>query len=107
MLTATEGEGRIAQASRLQTEQWDIYQNGKRPEEEAINLVYTTEEYEVREDKASTVNSFVSVETTRFVSGETDPSNDTQWSEFLSTLKAIGRQELMDVCQSAYDRQGK
>ena len=107
LLTATEGEGRIAQASRLQTEQWDIYQNGKKPEEEAINLVYTTEEYEVREDKASTVNSFITTETNYFVSGEKNPADDTQWNEFLMTLKSIGREELMEVCQSAYDRQGK
>lgn len=107
LLTETKGEGRIAQASRLQSEQWDIYQNGKRPEEEAINLVYTTEEYEVREEKASTVNSFITTETNNFVSGEKDPSNDAQWNEFLSTLKQIGREELQDVCQSAYNRQSK
>ena len=107
LLIATEGEGRIAQASRLQSEQWDIYQNGKRPEEEAVNLIYTTDEYEIREDKASTVNSYITTETNYFVSGEKDPSNDGQWNEFLSTLKSIGRDELMKVCQDAYTRQEK
>ena len=105
LLTATEGEGRIAQASRLQTEQWDIFQNGKRPEEEAVNLVYSTEEYEIREDKAGTVNNYITTEVTYFISGEKDPSDDTVWNEFLSTLKSIGREELMKVCQDAYSRQ--
>jgi hypothetical protein len=105
LLIATEGEGRIAQASRLQTEQWDIFTNGKRPEEEAVNLVYSNEEYEVREEKAATVNNFIATETNYFVSGEKNPSDDSVWNEFLTTLRSIGREELMKVCQSAYDRQ--
>ena len=39
-----------------------------------------------------------------FFSGEKDPSNDSVWNEFLSTLDEIGRKELMDVAQSAYSR---
>ena len=104
LLTETKGEGRIAQASRLQTEQWEILQNGKHPEEEAVDLVYTNEEYEIREDKAGTVNSFVSSEAIYFVSGEKDPTNDTAWNEFLATLRSLGREQLMNVCQDAYDR---
>ena len=104
LLTETKGEGRIAQASRLQTEQWEILQNGKKPEEEAIDLVYTNEEYEIREDKSGTVNSFISSEAIYFVSGEKDPTNDTVWNEFLATLRSLGREQLMNVCQSAYDR---
>ena len=105
LLIATEGEGRIAQASRIQKEQWELYQNARTPEEEAVNLVYTTEEYEIREEKASTVNSFIYTEVNKFVSGQTDPSSDADWNTFLSTLKSIGREELMKVCQDAYDRQ--
>ena len=104
LLIAEQGEGRIAQASRLQAEQWDVFQNGKRPEEEAVNLIYTTEEYETREEKAGTVNTYIMTETNYFVSGEKDPNNDAQWNEFLTTLKSIGRSELQEVCQNAYDR---
>ena len=75
--------------------------------DECDYLKCCTEEYEVREDKASTVNSFITTETNYFVSGEKNPADDTQWNEFLMTLKSIGREELMEVCQSAYDRQGK
>ena len=100
-----EGEGRIAQTSRLLAEQWDVIQNAKRPKEIAADLVYTTEEYETREEKASTVNSYIIQEVTLFVTGEKDPNNDTQWNEFLKTLDSLGREELMKICQSAYDRQ--
>lgn len=105
LLTATEGEGRIAQASRLQTEQWKVMQEGKRPEEEAVNLVYTPEEYEVREEKAGTVNSYIATETILFVKGEKNPKDDAAWKEFISLMKKQGREELMDICQDAYDRQ--
>ncbi len=105
LLTETEGTGRIAQASRLQGEQWKLMQEGKKPEEEAVNLVYTTEEYEIREEKATTVNTYINTEVNYFVSGEKNPADDAAWDEFITTLKSIGRSELLDVCQAAYDRQ--
>ena len=91
--------------SRLQTEQWDVMENGKAPKETAENLVYSTEEYEIREEKANDVNSYISTEIIYFVSGEKDPKDDAAWENFISTMNSIGREELMKVCQSAYDRQ--
>ena len=102
---AEEGDGRVAQASRIQAAHWEIIQNRKAPEETAENLVYSAEEYEVREDKATTVNDYIGEETVYFVSGEKEITNDAEWNKFISTLKSIGRDELMRVCQSAYDRQ--
>lgn len=107
LLTATKGEGRIAQASRLQTEQWKILQEGKRPAEEVANLVYTTAEYEIREEKYTIMNDYVGSEIIRFVSGEIDPNSDADWNNFLSTLDTLGRGELMKICQDAYSRQQK
>ena len=49
----------------------------------------------------------ITTETNYFVTGEKNPADDTQWNEFLMTLKSIGREELMEVCQSAYSRQAK
>ena len=105
LTVSQKGEGRLAQTSRLLAEQWDVMQNAKRPKEIAADLVYTTEEYEIREEKASTVNSYIIQEVTLFVTGEKDPNNDAQWNEFLKTLDSLGRTELMKICQSAYDRQ--
>jgi putative aldouronate transport system substrate-binding protein len=78
--------------------------NGKHPEEIADNLVYTDEEYLVREEKAGTMESYVVSESILFVTGEKDPNNDADWNNFLDTLKELGRDELMKVCQSAYSR---
>lgn len=105
LLIAQEGEGRIAQASRLQEEQWDVVQNSKQPEETAENLVYSTEEYEIREEKAGEVNSFIEQETVLFVAGEKDVRDDAIWNKFITTLKSLGREELLEICQSAYNRQ--
>jgi len=99
-----EGTGRIAQSGRIQSELWDVMQNGKKPKETAANLIYTDEEYELREEKAGTIDSYIVSETILFVSGQKDPSDNAVWNEFLSTLKGLGRKELLDVCQSAYSR---
>ena len=100
----TQADGNIKEGQRLNTEQWDLMQNQKRPAETADSLIYTKEEYEIREDKANTVASFIASEVVLFVAGEKDPTNDAQWNEFLTTLKSLGREELMKICQDAYDR---
>lgn len=95
---------RIAQTQRLVKETWDIINAAKQAEERCIYLVYTQEEYEVREEKASLVNEYISSNVTNFFAGEKDPSNDAVWNEFIETLDEIGRAELMQVAQDAYDR---
>ena len=102
---AEEGEGRLAEASRLQTEQWTIRQSGKQPDEYTSRLVHTVKEFELREAKLTDVNSFLKNWTIYFVSGEKDPSSDSAWEEFVTTLKSLGREEIMETVQSAYDRQ--
>ena len=99
-----QAEGNIKEGQRLNAEQWDLMQNQKRPKETADSLIYTKEEYEIREEKAGTVTSFISKEIVLFVSGEKDPTNDAQWNEFLTTLESLGRSQLMKICQDAYDR---
>lgn len=104
LLVKDEGEGRIAQASRLAKEQWDIIETGTQPKEKASNLTYTKEEYQTREDKAGTVNSYINEHIILFVSGEKNVKDDTTWNEFMKTLDELGRNELLEVCQKAYDR---
>ena len=99
-----DGEGRIAQSGRIQGELWDAMKDGKHPKETAENLVYTEEEYKLREDKAGTLDSYIVSETLRFVSGQIDPTDDAAWKEFTDTVKKLGRKDLLDVCQSAYSR---
>ena len=78
--------------------------NAKEAEERCIYMVYTQDEYELREDKQGVVNSYINEQVTQFFSGQKNPADDAQWNEFLNTLKEIGREELMEVAQNAYDR---
>ena len=78
--------------------------DGKKPKETAENLVYTAEEYKKREEKAGTVDSYIVSESISFVTGQKDPKDDAAWNEFLETLKDLGRNELLKVCQGAYSR---
>lgn len=100
----SDGEGRIADANRLAKEQWDVIQGAKQPEERTNNLLYTTEEYEVREEKAGIVDSYINEQIVLFAAGEKDPNNNAAWDEFLTNLESQGRSELMKICQKAYDR---
>ena len=104
---STDAKGRIGEANRLQKEQWEIYTSDARVKEVASQLVYTDEEYEVREIKLTDCQSYIANETVKFIAGENDPTNDSSWDAFLSQIKALGREELMDITQDAYDRMYK
>ena len=96
-------EGRIAQAARLQREQWAIHEAAK--ERESVStLVYTTEEYEARELKAGNVSSYISEQSTLFATGDKDIADNKVWEEFKSTLKSLGRDEMLKIAQDAYTR---
>ena len=95
---------RIAEINRLAAESWEIIKQANMPEERCNYLVYTQEEYELREEKKGLMSSFVNEQITAFISGEKNPQDDAQWNEFLKTLDGLGRVELMEVAQKAYDR---
>ena len=99
-------EGRVADAARLQKEQWAVM-NAAKEREIVGRLVYTTEEYEAREEKAGEVSSYISEQTVLFATGEKDINNDSVWAEFKSTLTSLGRQDLMKIAQDAYSRKTK
>ena len=93
-----------AESNRLTKEVWDIRQGGNQPKETANNLVYTTEEYEVREEKAAVVSTYINEQVVLFVTGERNPKDNATWNDFLSQLDELGRTQLMEICQQAYDR---
>ena len=95
---------RIGEIQRLLGETWDVIKNGKEAKERCIYLVYTPEEYEIREETAGAVSTYINEEITNFFSGEKNPADDKVWNEFISTLDEIGRAELMEIAQSAYSR---
>jgi hypothetical protein len=73
----------------------------------AVNLVYTANEYDERSKINATAASYRGEAINLFILGEKNPSNDSDWNEFLKTLKEYGQPKLVDICQSAYDRQSK
>lgn len=101
---AVEGEGVMAEFSRLQKESWEILEAAKMPEERVLKLVYTQEEYSVREEYVTPVNTYYLEQINLFVSGQVDPNSDAEWNKFLSTLEKVGRTKLLEVAQEAYDR---
>lgn len=92
------------ESERLVMEQWKLVQEGKKPVERATKLVYTQEEYATREMKAGNVSNYINEQIVLFIAGEKDPTDDAAWNEFLTTLDGLGRSELMEICQKAYDR---
>ncbi|MBR4767417.1 MAG: extracellular solute-binding protein [Lachnospiraceae bacterium] len=95
---------RIRETQRLVKETWDLMYNAREAKERGNFLVYTEDEYKAREDKNGTMQSYLSTQTTLFVAGEKDPKDDAQWNEFLDTLEKLGRKEMMEITQAAYDR---
>ena len=63
-----------------------------------------SKEYDLREAKAGTMNSYLTEQLVLFMQGEKDPSDDKAWNEFTSTLTSLGRKELEKVAQDAYTR---
>lgn len=97
-------EGRNAEIARLQNELMGQQKTGNQPEERAIYLIYTTDEYEKQEEVSGSVNDYVNQSITEFFSGVKDPNNDTQWNEFLTNLEAVGRSDMLKIAQDAYGR---
>lgn len=107
MAIAVEGEGRAAEVSRLLSETYGILKEAKQPTELVHSLVYTDEEYQIREELSGTHSAYVHEQRGLFITGEINPNSDADWNEYLATLEKIGESKLLGVAQSAYARQTK
>ena len=103
-ISQADAEGRTGDLSRIGLEHVAIQKNGTQPDERCIYLVYTTEEYEIQEEKQSACNTYLTEMIAKFFAGEQDPANDTDWNTFLANLEKLGRSDLMKVAQDAYSR---
>lgn len=95
------------QANRLYKEQYNNMLSGKDREEKLGTLIYTTEEYEVREAKAGTCDSYITENAVLFISGELDPNDNATWEKYIKEVKQLGREDLQEVARSAYSRRAK
>ena len=95
---------RIAESNRLGQEAWEVIRSARLPEERCNYLVYTAEEYELREEYKGQMSEYINTAMTDFIAGIEDPRDDAKWNEFLKTVDELGRAELMEVAQNAYNR---
>lgn len=70
----------------------------------ATRLLYTQDEYEIKEELDATVAEYYREQINLFASGELDPNDDATWDKFKTQLYEIGRDKLLKVAQDAYDR---
>ncbi len=96
---------RAYEIERLTTELWEnVYLDGNLPAEKTENLIYNSEEFEIREDLHSRYWSYYSEAITRFITGRNDINDDAAWNAYKTELESLGRHQLEAVVQSAYNR---
>lgn len=98
-------EGVEAERMRLSTQSYELMQNAKVPTETVSALIYDEEEYNIRSSYAAAYSSYIQEARSLFITGKYNPSSDKDWNDYLSTLKKLHAEELLDVAQSAYTRQ--
>lgn len=73
------------------------------PKEEIITkLIYNAEELDTVSDIQSTIDSYLTDMTARFITGDVDI--DSGWDNYIKQLEKIGVNDLIKASQNAYDR---
>lgn len=72
------------------------------PEEAVNRLLMSADEEEATAEPWTDLLGYVEEMKAAFLTGEKDI--DAEWDAYLSELKAIGSQEILEVYQTAYDR---
>ena len=109
--TGVEGDKvpgtRAAEVERIMKETWvDVCGSGNpnKPAETAEYLVYSSEDYAIREAKHSRYWSYYSEAVNHFIVGERNINDDADWAAYKTELEKLGQKELEGVAQRAYDR---
>jgi len=68
-------------------------------------LVYTEEEKEETEAQRVAVADYYKKSRTDFCVGKLDPYSDADWQEYLDTLDDLGLDTVLELAQTAFDRQ--
>lgn len=93
--------------SRLLGEAYHIMMDWKKPEEVLENLVYNQKENEQRSSLSTLYNQYIAEARALFITGEMNPDNDSDWNTYLKEVADLGDTKLIEVAQSAYDRENK
>lgn len=98
---------RDKEVSRMMAELWDLMQNGKMPEEYVVQLVYSADDYDRKQELNNSMWNIYSESLTLFVVGEKDINDDAEWNAYLDAMKEAGEDEICQIIQRAYDEKNK
>jgi len=83
-----------------------VYLNNARLKEETVrNLVYTSAEYEIKEQYEFTINNYVNEQSKLFVMGTIDLDSD--WDDYVDQIEKLNLDAVLKMRQTAYDREHK
>lgn len=100
------GDGsRADEIDRLFQEMWNICLERRSPKYVAEGLIYTTEDFDRRQELNTRYYGNYAEPLTLFITGKLDINDDTAWQKYVDTLDQLGREELEAIAQRAYDRQ--
>ena len=68
------------------------------------SLTLTAEETASIQTIVGDIETYVDENMAKFVNGDKDIDDDTQWEEFTSTIESLGIGQVVEVYQAAYDR---
>ena len=66
-------------------------------------LTLTEEQAGTAGELATTITNHVNASTAQFITGGLDPNDDGAWSDYVSTLDAMGMSTYLEIQQAAYD----
>ena len=88
--------------------QYENCVNRGQPEQVFYVMARNDEEDEIFNDYNGDLGSFIEQSRAKFCTGEMDPSNDTQWDQYISDLYGLHYKEAwVDVAQAVWDREYK
>ena len=108
--TGVEGDSipgtRTAEIERIMKQLWnELCVAGKRPAETAEHLIYTSEDFDRKNELNGKFYSYYGEALTLFCTGKRNPNSDKEWNDFKAQMDKLGRTEIEGIVQRAYDRQ--
>ena len=83
-----------------------VFLNNARLKEDTVrNLVYTSAEYEIKDQYENTLNNYVNEQADLFVMGT--KSIDADWAAYVQQIEDLNLKAVLNMKQTAYDRANK
>ncbi|MBO4410579.1 MAG: hypothetical protein J5794_00085, partial [Lachnospiraceae bacterium] len=92
-----------AERTKLNRNIFQLYSEGNHPAEVITKLTYSASQAEVRSELEDQLKSYFAEARALFIAGTMDPNSDADWNTYLSNLKNMGLERLIEAVQGAYD----